>query len=427
MSMPAWKKALLNKNTEADVGGDWKCKVCNQMSPPRAKQCTICSTRRPVDPKAPNNPVKKKWEVKSESDFSFDFQSDPHQDIENIDWSTATGVERSKGGSQGVYFVATPAGALVVKGSMGIGAEVFGSVLANRLGLKSPKNRIISMNTEAKDDTGEGYTCYQKLCELDQAQPINRTVHSALFKSFLEVMEFKRGRALGSLDQDTAEEFLGRATALSAKGRERLVALGHILAFDMLIHNTDRLPLVVENRGNAGNVMFSTAAGADFGEVLSIDNAVACVDPIQHIKLVSAYVQQCSDLLQFLEATPEEAGPHAKKVSAAIFEHTGFDIDGSKILPADEEGNKPVLGSVEVQKGISEMVKKIDTLTIEELEKMRSDIASMEVAGKPMVGLDGIRMDWLSMMLKLIKDRGLNGMSAEDFVNKYGVAPAPTA
>lgn len=422
--MPAWKKALLNKNKEdGGASEEWKCGTCNQNNPSRAKQCTICSTRRPVVAGAPKNPVRKKWEVKSESDFQFDFQSDPHPDIENIDWSTATGVERSKGGSQGVYFVSTPKGAVVVKGSMGIGAEVFGSVLANRLSLKSPKNRIISMNTEAKDDSGEGYTCYQKLCVLDQAQPINRTVHSALFKSFLEVMEFKRGKALGALDVDTAEEFLGQPTALSAKGRERLVALGEILAFDMLIHNTDRLPLVVENRGNAGNVMFSTASGPDFGEVLSIDNAVACVDPIKHITLVSQYVQQCSDLLEFLEATPEEGGMHTKKVSAAIFEHTGFDIDGSKILPADEDGKRPVLGSVEVQTGILQMVKKIDTLTIEELTKFKADIESMEVAGKPMVGLDGIRMDWLCMMLKLIKDRGLNGMAAEDFVKKYGVEP----
>jgi len=60
--------------------------------------------------------------------------------------------------------------------------------------------------------------------------------------------------------------------------------LGSLVALDMLINNSDRLPCIWENLGNPGNVMFTS----EDNEVVSIDNTVCCIHPgneqvLQHI------------------------------------------------------------------------------------------------------------------------------------------------
>src|SRR5437764_982368 len=44
--------------------------------------------------------------------------------------------------------------------------------------------------------------------------------------------------------------------------------MGKLMAFDMLCHNTDRLPLVSDNTGNKGNLLLSTLPGLSCGLVV---------------------------------------------------------------------------------------------------------------------------------------------------------------
>jgi hypothetical protein len=45
----------------------------------------------------------KKWTVATDTAWKFDFEKMvAHPDLEHVDWMTAVGVQKSKGGSQGV-------------------------------------------------------------------------------------------------------------------------------------------------------------------------------------------------------------------------------------------------------------------------------------------------------------------------------------
>jgi len=374
------------------------CTECNcgpdtyKSNPFKREFCKACNHKHTPQPKKDKAPVKK-WEIATESSFKFDFSSNP-TDITKIDWSKATGVEKSSGGSQGVFFVSTPDGAAVVKGSMTIGSEVFSSVVAAKLGINAPKCRIVEMTS------GEGESMYNKLVELDSLQPIMRTVASALNRKYLLIMEFVKGTALAALTAKSGAEFFGNEDTLSEMGRVNLTGLGEVLAFDMVMHNTDRLPLVVDNRGNAGNVMFSTVKGHRYGELVAIDNGVMCIDCDKNIDTLTTYSKSVAKLLTFLKETPDKLSPNCKKMRDSIMEHTGFDIDQCAGPGTDQ---KLASGSMEIQKGIISFLRKTDKLTVEDLLSIKRSIGAL---GSEMVGLSDIRSDYLHVMLTLCRRRG---------------------
>jgi hypothetical protein len=114
---------------------------------------------------------------------------------------------------------------------MTIAAEVFCSWLALKLGIRVPRCRIL-LNKHGC----EGNETYMKLAELDAKK--SRTAASKLNREFLLLQEYIIGESLASLrNQDFASS------------QSSLRQLGFGLAFDMFCHNTDRIPLVVENRG----------------------------------------------------------------------------------------------------------------------------------------------------------------------------------
>lgn len=57
-------------------------------------------------------------------------------------------MARSESGAEGVFFVETPVGAIVVKGSRSLGSEFFASLLSLRLGVLAPRSRVLSTNSE---------------------------------------------------------------------------------------------------------------------------------------------------------------------------------------------------------------------------------------------------------------------------------------
>lgn len=95
------------------------------------------------DKKTKSEPKKKtKWTTSLDTSFSIEFETaKPHPDINDIDWEEeeVVGVMRSDGGSEGLFFVETKRGVLIVKRSTNITAEVFASLLAMKLGLDTPK------------------------------------------------------------------------------------------------------------------------------------------------------------------------------------------------------------------------------------------------------------------------------------------------
>jgi hypothetical protein len=80
---------------------------------------------------------KYKWTTALDHAFVFDFATaTPKTDVSQMCWGRdVVGVMRSDAGAEGVFFVQTTTGAVVLKGSRSIGPEVFSSLLGSALGV----------------------------------------------------------------------------------------------------------------------------------------------------------------------------------------------------------------------------------------------------------------------------------------------------
>lgn len=89
---------------------------------------------------------KYKWSTTLDAQFVFDFKAAvPKETIGAMCWGRdVVGVMRSEAGAEGVFFVQTVTGAVVVKGSKSMAAEVFSSLLGTALGVFCPKWRVIA-------------------------------------------------------------------------------------------------------------------------------------------------------------------------------------------------------------------------------------------------------------------------------------------
>jgi hypothetical protein len=130
-----------------------------------------------------------------------------------------------------------------------------------------------------------------------------------LRRRFLIVMEFRKGVALSDCsgadyfeqkedasDGDAAtllsRRRRRRAPTLSQIGARILREIGAICAFDVLCNNTDRLPLLANNRGNPDNIMLPLLSDLDDDEtapVVAIDNTITCIDAFAHADQVGFY------------------------------------------------------------------------------------------------------------------------------------------
>ena len=88
-------------------------------------------------------------------------------------------------------------------------------------------------------------------------------------------------------------------------GREHLREIGRLLVLDVLINNGDRFPLLWENRGNPGNLMFDSISGKVrvpailllyllfyLNQVIAIDSQLCPIDRNLHEDVFQAYLSK---------------------------------------------------------------------------------------------------------------------------------------
>lgn len=311
-----------------------------------------------------------KWApVATSSDFKFDFNSPAHPDIYAVDWTSCSGVHKSSSGSTGVYLVSSPSGAVVVKGSASLGSLMFANRLAERLGIRTPKTRIVSRATL------EGTVIYDKLVELNDREPIARTARQGLLHKYLIVMEFCSGARPMSLLED------------SHFGARVMEQIGEIVAFDMFCHNTDRIPCIVSNRGNPGNLLFDSLGP------IAIDSLCCCPDIITHRELAFTYLENLCRLLRTLSRRPDEV------VSFGISQVIAtLRLYCPNVEFLDEH-------ALDIQRGILSFCSRIDELTLENLKGIYISIVE-ECGFSAPVGFEAVRLDFLELCLKTFQSRG---------------------
>lgn len=219
-----------------------------------------------------------------------------------IDWSTCMFAERSGSGKGGVYFVEFPNGrAIVVKPTDEPASELAGYQIGLLLGVRMPV--LVGLNAAH----GEGLTVCRKLLALDRSGRLKNDkadVSSIGQFPYLIVQEFQRGRTLKDICHagdglGWAEATFGPMGGLSVDGVRRLRELGAIIAFDVIMHNSDRWYLegVFNNFsrcGNMANIMFT-----DDGDPVAIDNTTTAYDAtvLGNGARFATYLQSVSDLV----------------------------------------------------------------------------------------------------------------------------------
>jgi len=310
--------------------------------------------------------------------FTYKF---PHNEVrprESLDapipWSECVGAARSYAGSEGVIFVELPEKeAVCVKVPSKVAAEMFGTMLCERIGIRCPRMRIV------RQDSEEGQLISGSLIRVDsRLPPENQRIAAMLSKSpALLIIEYLQGVELADKIPphcaDWGADTFGQAGVLSQNGCDVLRRFGSLIAFDMLINNYDRLPCIWDNGGNPGNVMFSSRDNS----VISIDNMVNCIHA-GNKDIMEQFLKRVHSATRSVISNPDVEHKDFAKIRTLLREGAPGHGWGGLAIDIGEAG------TLEVQNGFVSTVQLIvegDSaaesdagITFEELSQMRNEL-----------------------------------------------------
>eukprot|EP01052_Picozoa_sp_SAG31_P011541 SAG31_NODE_655_length_13127_cov_20.616058_11_plen_812_part_00 len=240
-----------------------------------------------------------------------------------IEWSDCFFAERSGSGKSGVYFLEFPHNrAVVVKPTDEPACELAGYQIGLLLGIRMPA--LVGLNAAV----GEGLQLVKKMKALERTGRLQNDKADASSLgtfAFMIVQEFQRGQTLKDICHrgglQWAEKTFGPVGALSIDGKRRLQELGAIIAFDVIMHNSDRWYLegIFNNFsrcGNMANIMFT-----EHGDPVAIDNTTTAYDAtlLGNGDRFYTYLQSISDLVSRAKArTKDDANSGDDRVESGV-------------------------------------------------------------------------------------------------------------
>lgn len=237
-------------------------------------------------------------------------------------WTRVTNAWTSIDGSSGVIFASsrncidTALGesasdmVYVIKGSSHIAQETFAHALAVYVsGLKLPSVRLVqytspewaAIKKALYDITGCIHAADVWTDEVSNSYLVNHKLTHQLNRPFFHVMEYVPGAPL--LCNYNTGKYFGFRTISSHVDAEHEVeasfalSLGRLIAFDLLINNSDRFPTSVhDNDGNASNIILTPFEDGGC-EVVAIDTCVSTINPEQQSGMMTLYVHRVAQFL----------------------------------------------------------------------------------------------------------------------------------
>ena len=201
---------------------------------------------------------------------------------------------------------------VVVKASSTLGAELYGAVLAKRIGVAAPGMRIINRQSREGTDV---------LNNMIMKEP---RVKDYLSQPLFILMEYVKGVVLGDVILDSGnirnespdrnkfvyDKFGDPPRSLHDVGRNNLLQFGRMIGLDFITNNFDRFPVVWNNNGNPGNVMFYGNTEEDgvaeevANRIVAIDNMTSCISRSKFKAEYDAYADKTSNVLTALFQDP---------------------------------------------------------------------------------------------------------------------------
>jgi hypothetical protein len=170
---------------------------------------------------------------------------------------------------------------------------------------------------------------------------------------------------------------------------EVLARLGQLIALDVFINNSDRIPAVHGNEGNGKNIMMSAC-----GSVYAIDTCMTSIDPKnRHSQpMLQRYLRNVRNFLEAMHGTPTKALRALEPVRDFIMRETGYDIGDA--------------GCLRICEGVQRGAYDVAQLRIPQLSKIRADVdgvVSTDWNGVWTNSIKLIKMDYLEEALIVFK------------------------
>lgn len=234
--------------------------------------------------------------------------------------------------------------AVVVKGCSFIVQDYFAYLLSRKLNVPSPNTRVVQYS----DKEFKKIIHYMRSVSYTERYITNR-INCELDRPFFLVMDYIPSLHFLTLGQSRAKTCLGRDSRI---GHQRLRTIGEIVAFDVWINNSDRVPVIWSNDGNPNNfVIEMNPAGltteqaldpdfyVDMGGIFAIDFSTVCIEHIGRRREYLRRVNYCvravmGDLRQILNggAIGLSAMESMLKVKDFFVLHCGVKLEKAQLF-----------------------------------------------------------------------------------------------
>ena len=221
----------------------------------------------------------------------------------------------------------------MIKGCSNPAQEFYATKLALALALPTPRVHLVSWPSP------EWHQLQDAVVQITKANTTTTfKARKMLDRPHLLVYQMVVGTALHECAGDAAHSGRFRRS-LRENGGESLRQLGALLAFDVLLNNWDRVPLVWDNMGNLNNLMLGRPAEATVVSVHGIDqsavgiaNAKEAANYIERVRALCVAVRGAA--ARRSEGQQEHCSSFAVAACSALscVEHLGFDEPGTALL-----------------------------------------------------------------------------------------------
>ncbi|CAG9331972.1 unnamed protein product [Blepharisma stoltei] len=349
------------------------------------------------------------------NEFKFNLKSLPAE-IYDFSWKELIGVDCTQGGVTGIFLCQFEDNrALTVKGSPNVAQDYFTTLLYQKLAIQVPLARIV----QYKDKEFKKMMHSLRSKTYHDLYIDNQLTHE-LDRPFLIVSEYYPTLSLLMLGPKRSALCFGYD---KIKGYSRLRDLGVILALDLFLNNSDRIPLIWNNQGNPNTLCIEVIPTGLYGEnlgdpeyvdiklgtIFSVDSYCNCLrkDSVlaetlynQHMERLERYIFSIlRDLDEVLEGRNigQVHFPSMEKAKEYFQSYANIALDGTQLF--------------QIIKGIVAGLKDIADLEEGDLLEVYESARQLPMEDKMNVwasGMQHIDMQFLSDVKKII----VNAISA---------------
>jgi hypothetical protein len=247
-------------------------------------------------------PAKKKWVV-DDGEYKFDPSTATAADIDDPSLLAGPiiGIAKSADGSSGVFFVVVASGVYVLKGAANAAQECFSHKLADQLKIAVPRTKCLQFGSNDMNTLTESILAATKT-----PTATGYAVRNLLDFPVVLLLEFVHGKTLPD------------APVLRLWLHRNLRQIGEMVALDCLLNNSDRVPLLWDNPGNAKNIMVTERG------IVGIDQPAVTLPESSPER--QKYVDRLEELLGRVATDSSEGGGGSSMEPVATFIGSSADI-----------------------------------------------------------------------------------------------------